>query len=84
MDFDYTLAFARAALKAGVKRFVLNSSVGADPAAKNFYLRVKGETEEAVAKLGFASLDILQPSLLSVRALSCGHSSSSPWGSCPW
>lgn len=64
VDFDYTLAFARAALKAGVKRFVLNSSVGADPAAKNFYLRVKGETEAAVAKLGFTSLDVLQPSLL--------------------
>ena len=64
VDFEYTLAFARAALKAGVKRFILNSSVGADPAAKNFYLRVKGETEEAVAQLGFTSLDILQPSLL--------------------
>jgi uncharacterized protein YbjT (DUF2867 family) len=64
VDFDYTLAFARAALKAGVKRFVLNSSVGADPDAKTFYLRVKGETEAAVAQVGFASLDILQPSLL--------------------
>ena len=64
VDFDYTVAFARAALKAGVKRFVLNSSVAADPAAKNFYLRVKGEAEAAIVKLGFASLDILQPSLL--------------------
>jgi uncharacterized protein YbjT (DUF2867 family) len=64
VDFDYTLAFARAALKAGVKRFILNSSVGADPAAKNFYLRVKGETEAALANVGLASLDILQPSLL--------------------
>jgi uncharacterized protein YbjT (DUF2867 family) len=64
VDFEYTVAFARAALKAGVKRFVLNSSVAADPAAKNFYLRVKGEAETALANLGFASLDILQPSLL--------------------
>jgi uncharacterized protein YbjT (DUF2867 family) len=64
VDFDYTVAFARAALKAGVKRFVLNSSVAADPAAKAFYLRVKGEAEAAIQKLGFPSLDILQPSVL--------------------
>ncbi len=64
VDFDYTVGFARAARKAGATRFVLNSSVGADPASKYFYLRVKGEAEEAIAKLGFASLDVLQPSLL--------------------
>ena len=39
------------------------------PLPGDFYLRVKGETEEAIAKLGFAALDILQPSLLlGVRA----------------
>jgi uncharacterized protein YbjT (DUF2867 family) len=64
VDFDYTVGFARAAHKAGVTRFVLNSSVGADSASKYFYLQVKGETEDAIANLGFASLDILQPSLL--------------------
>lgn len=64
VDHDYVLAFARAAHQAGVQRFVLNSSVGADPASKSFYLRVKGETEALVAQIGFASLDIFQPSLL--------------------
>ena len=64
VDFDVVLAFARAAREAGVQRFVLVSSLGADPAASNFYLRVKGETEEAVSGLGFAALDILQPGLL--------------------
>jgi uncharacterized protein YbjT (DUF2867 family) len=64
VDFDYTVAFARAALAAGVKRFVLNSSVAADPASKSFYLRVKGEAEAAIANLGIPSVDILQPSLL--------------------
>ena len=47
-----------------MRRFVLNSSVGADPGSRNFYLRVKGETESHVAQIGFASLDIVQPSLL--------------------
>ncbi|HZF24758.1 MAG TPA: hypothetical protein VEZ88_00740, partial [Steroidobacteraceae bacterium] len=41
-----------------------NSSVAADPNARNFYLRVKGEAETAVARLSFPSVDILQPSLL--------------------
>jgi uncharacterized protein YbjT (DUF2867 family) len=64
VDFDVTLAFARAARTAGVRRFVLVSAIGADPAASNFYLRIKGETEEAVSALGFAALDIMQPGLL--------------------
>jgi uncharacterized protein YbjT (DUF2867 family) len=64
VDHDLVLAFARAALDAGAKRFVLNSAVGADARSSNFYLRVKGETEEALAKVGFVSLDIIQPSLL--------------------
>lgn len=64
VDVDYVVAFARAAKAAQAQRFVVVSSVGADPQSKNFYLRVKGEMEEAVSALGFASLDILQPSLL--------------------
>lgn len=63
-DFDAVLAFARAAKAAQAQRFVIVSSAAADPAAKNFYLRTKGEVEEALQGLGFASLDILQPSLL--------------------
>ncbi len=64
VDHDYVLAFARAAHHAGASRLVLVSSVGADPASKNFYLRVKGETEEGVNTVGFPALDILQPGLL--------------------
>ncbi|HJS22468.1 MAG TPA: NAD(P)H-binding protein [Steroidobacteraceae bacterium] len=64
VDFDVTLAFARAARAAGVQRFVLVSAIGADPAANNFYLRIKGETEVAVSALGFPALDIMQPGLL--------------------
>jgi uncharacterized protein YbjT (DUF2867 family) len=63
-DVNAVLLFARAARAAGVKRFVVVSSVGADSASSKFYLRTKGEMEEAVADVGFASVDILQPSLL--------------------
>jgi uncharacterized protein YbjT (DUF2867 family) len=64
VDFDAVLAFARAAKAAQAQRFVVVSSVAADPGSKNFYLRTKGEMEEALQGVGFASLDILQPSLL--------------------
>jgi uncharacterized protein YbjT (DUF2867 family) len=68
VDVDYVLAFARTAKAAQAQRFVVVSSAGADVAAKNFYLHTKGEMEEAVAKVGFVSLDILQPGpLLGLR-----------------
>ena len=63
-DVDAVLLFARAARAAQATRFVVVSSVGASSQSKKFYLRTKGEMEEAVSDLGFASVDILQPSLL--------------------
>lgn len=69
VDVDYVLAFARAAKAAQAQRFVVVSSAAADASSKNFYLRTKGEMEDAVAGVGFASLDILQPGpLLSLRS----------------
>ncbi len=64
VDRDYVVALARAGRAAGAARLVMVSSVGADAAARNFYLRVKGEAEAAVAALDFRALDILQPGLL--------------------
>jgi len=64
VDVGCVLAFARAARQAGARRFVVISSVGANPAARNFYLRTKGEMEQGLQQIGFESLDILQPSLL--------------------
>jgi len=69
VDVDYVLAFARAAKAGHAQRFVVVSSAGADAQSKNFYLRTKGEMEEAVASVGFVSLDILQPGpLLGLRS----------------
>jgi uncharacterized protein YbjT (DUF2867 family) len=64
VDHDLVLDFARLALKAGAERLVVVSSVGADPAARNFYLRVKGQMEQSLERLGFRALDLMQPSLL--------------------
>lgn len=64
VDHDAVLAFARAAKSAGVTHFILVSSVGANPKAGLLYPRTKGEVEAALAAMGFARLDILQPGLL--------------------
>ena len=64
VDIDAVLAFARTAKAAQAQRFVVVSSAGADKTSKHFYLRTKGEMEEALQGLGFVSLDILEPGLL--------------------
>jgi len=64
VDFDAVIAFARAARTAGVRRFGVVSALGAAATSKTFYNRVKGETEAALATLGFDSLVIARPSLL--------------------
>lgn len=64
VDHDAVLAFASAAKKAGARRFLVVTALGADARSRVFYNRVKGETEEALKTMGFESLVILQPSLL--------------------
>jgi uncharacterized protein YbjT (DUF2867 family) len=64
IDREAVVAFAAAARERGARRFVLLSSIGADPSTRNFYLRTKGEAEQAVRALGFPQLTILRPSLL--------------------
>jgi uncharacterized protein YbjT (DUF2867 family) len=62
VDFDYSLALARAALARGTRHFLLVSAVGASPASRVFYNRVKGEVEAAISALGFRSVTIARPS----------------------
>lgn len=64
VDFDSNLAVARAALAAGARRAGLVSAMGADAKSRVFYNRVKGELEDALARLTFEGLVIARPSLL--------------------
>lgn len=64
VDHDLVRFCAEAGRAAGIEHMIFVSSVGAERGARNFYLSVKGETEEALAKLGFRRLDILRPGLL--------------------
>ena len=64
VDYEYPLMVADHALKFGAKQFMLVSSVGADPKSKNFYLRTKGELEQALRRLPFKTFHIFKPSFL--------------------
>jgi len=64
VDHDLVLATAEAAKRAGVPNMVLVSAAGANAHSKNFYMRVKGQTEDALSRAGFKRLDVLRPGLL--------------------
>lgn len=64
VDHIYVAELARLAAARGASRFVLMSSVGADPNSPVFYHRVKGRAEAAVSELPFKTVHILRPSLL--------------------
>ncbi len=64
VDHDAVLAFARAALAAGVTHLAVVSALGADVRSGNFYNRTKGEMEAALRALGPRHLLIARPSLL--------------------
>ncbi|HMG18031.1 MAG TPA: NAD-dependent epimerase/dehydratase family protein [Gemmatimonadales bacterium] len=64
VDYDYVLAFARAAQRAGARQFLLVTALGADPASRIFYSRVKGEIEQAVRQLPYEGIQIFRPSFL--------------------
>jgi hypothetical protein len=55
VDQRLVIACARAAREAGAQHCIVVSSVGADAKSGNFYLRVKGEVEEELGRLGFAA-----------------------------
>lgn len=64
VDFEAVLSFAHYAARCGATVFGLVSSIGAAEDSRNFYLKVKGEAEAAVAGQGFRVFAALRPSLL--------------------
>jgi uncharacterized protein YbjT (DUF2867 family) len=64
VDFGLVLEMARLAQRGNARHFIFVSSLGADPASSVFYLRVKGEVEEAIRALDLPHAVALRPSLL--------------------
>jgi uncharacterized protein YbjT (DUF2867 family) len=65
IDHDYVVAFAKACALAGVEKFAVVSSIGANKDSGNFYLKTKGLMEFDIKGMSFKALHIFQPSFLS-------------------
>jgi len=64
IDHDYPLKVASLLKKNGCESVAIISSMGAHPNAKNFYLRMKGETDRDLIQIGFSATHTFRPSLL--------------------
>ena len=65
VDCEIPVAVGREARAAGARQFLIVTAVGADPASRVFYNRVKGEVEAALASLDFpGGLKVFRPSIL--------------------
>lgn len=64
IDYDITVNAAKFCKLNGCETFLFVSSVGANSQSNNFYLKLKGEIEEAVKAVGLKSVYIMQPSFL--------------------
>jgi uncharacterized protein YbjT (DUF2867 family) len=64
VDFEYPVELARLTKSQGTAQFFLVSALGADKNSSVFYNKVKGEVEEAIQQVSFASVHIFRPSLL--------------------
>lgn len=64
VDYEYSKQFAEYAKENNAEQFILISSLGADANSGNFYLKTKGEIEQALITLSFKSLIIFRPSIL--------------------
>ncbi len=64
IDKDLVLDFATSCKEAGVEHFSLLSSVGVSASSSSFFLRTKGELEDALRALNFTRLSLFHPSMI--------------------
>ena len=64
VDHDIPVNAARHCHETGCGRYLMVSSVGASPKTSNFYLKFKGEAEDAIAAIGIPSVSVFRPSML--------------------
>jgi len=64
IDYDIPVNIARYCKIMNCKNYILVSAVGADSQSRNFYLKLKGEVEDIVRKVGLESTYIMRPTIL--------------------
>jgi uncharacterized protein YbjT (DUF2867 family) len=67
IDHDIPVTAAGIGISHHFKKFLIISSVGANEKSSNFYLSLKGKTENSLKQFPFESISIFQPSLLNGR-----------------
>jgi uncharacterized protein YbjT (DUF2867 family) len=64
IDFEIPLKAALIGKELGVEQYLLVTSYSANSKSRNFYLRLKGEVEEAIRALNLPSFHVFHPSVL--------------------
>ncbi len=64
VDYNLPLAIGNWAQQNTIQKLLVVSSLGADSASKNFYLKTKGEMERDLIKLDLNRLSFFRPSML--------------------
>lgn len=64
IDHDIPVNACRLALETGCEKFIFVSSTGGNSKSKNFYMRLKGQTEQDVIATGMPEIHIMRPSML--------------------
>jgi uncharacterized protein YbjT (DUF2867 family) len=64
IDYDIPVKAARFCKETGCETLILVSAVGANSKSNTFYLKLKGEMEDAVKATGLKSVHIMRPSML--------------------
>jgi uncharacterized protein YbjT (DUF2867 family) len=64
IDFEYPAKLMQIAEANNTPTFAVVSSLGADAASSNFYLRTKGEMEQALLQSAISSKVIVRPSII--------------------
>src|SRR5215467_9029026 len=64
VDYDIPVNIARYCKIMNCKNYIVVSAVGANSKSRNFYLKLKGEVEDIIKKVGLESTYIMRPSML--------------------
>jgi uncharacterized protein YbjT (DUF2867 family) len=64
VDYDIPVNAAQIGISRGYKKYLLVSAIGANENSSNFYLQLKGKTENAIKKFSFRSISIFRPAQL--------------------
>ena len=64
VDYDIPVKAAEIGIAKGFKQFLIVSAIGANENSSNFYLSLKGKTENKIKQFPYVGIGIFQPSIL--------------------